>query len=167
MEPLQPPLPQTVAVYLLSGAAGGAILGTLLPLYRSILGAYLLGILCLLPVYLGFSWVQDPLEGWMHRLGLAVLTGALVGGPVGVGQWLRDHGRSEAPSWMNNLRYPTWPTVASAWLVAAGLAGLAWQIGTRWAGRWQATVAIPLFIVPLAFAVGITLVAVRRSSMPQ
>ncbi len=153
---------QTVAVYLTAGPLGGLLVALAHPLYRSIVGAFALGTLALFPAYLGFGILEIGNEHVSSVFLVALLAALLVGGSVGVGSWLDDNPRDWAPAWVNSLRYPTGHTLLYLWAAACLLAATAWLIGGRWAGHWPAVIAIPLFLIPLGFATGITVVAIRR-----
>ena len=156
-----------VLVYYAGGFSGGILLGLLWPLRRWVLGSALLGVVGVFPMYYGFAIQQSPRSEWLaaRNLWTALLLSLFVGTCIGTGIWLREHPRG--PNWVDTLRYPTSATVRTLWLVALATTVIAWFIGLRWAGKWPAAVALVLFIVPLGFAIGVSVVAARRNSQSQ
>jgi len=155
---------QLTSLYLLAAPLGGLLVGLAWPLRRSVIGGFVLGALGILPMYVGAAILEVPTAPWSERLLFTLIASMVIGGSVGVGAWLDDHPRGEAPRWVDALRFPTWATVGRMWFVAAGVAALAWYVGLHWAGRWQAVAALPFFLGSLGAALGITVVAFRGQS---
>ena len=155
---------QVVQVYYAGGLAGGFLRGLLWPLRRSVVGSALLGVVGVFPMYYGFAIQQSPRSEWFsgNTLATALVLSAIVGSCVGTGAWLSDH--PQGPAWVDALRYPTPATVTKLWVFAVAAASVAWFLGLRWAGEWPAVLALVLFMVPLGFAVGVSVVASRRGS---
>ena len=78
-----------LATYLTGGAMAGLVLGSCLPLARTRLGASLLGVLALVPVYIAMGALDvygasDERVGWLWF----VISGIVVG--AGAGYTIRD-----------------------------------------------------------------------------
>jgi hypothetical protein len=131
---------EIVAVYPLSGAIGGILVALAVPLVRWLGGAYVVGVLAVLPMYVGIRLAQG--EMFRSTLGFAVVASLFAGGLVGVSQWLNEERRPYR--------------LAHVWLYAFICSAVAWVVGLHWAGQWPAVVAIFLFLIPVALALMIT-----------
>jgi hypothetical protein len=153
-----------VQVYYAGGLLGGLFVGLLWPLHRWVLGSAVLGIVGMFPMYYGFAIQHSPSSEWLSadKLVTGLALSIIVGSAVGTGVWLSEH--PHGPRWVDALRYPTPRTVGRVWLLALASAAVAWFLGLKWAGQWPAIVAIALWLVPMGFAVGVSVVAVRRNS---
>jgi hypothetical protein len=153
-----------VRVYYAAGLLGGAIVGVLWPFRRSIIGAAIVGVLAIFPMYFGFSMQQAPRAEWFTADSLVAnaFISSIVGGSVGIGFWLKENPRG--PRWVDTLRYPAAETVRLLWVTAVVGTVVGWTIGIVWAGKWIAIVGFTIFIAPVAFAIGVSIVYDRRSS---
>lgn len=74
-----------VLSYLVAGLVGGAVVGVLKPLGRSVVGSALLGFLASMPVFLAFQYFdQGPAVWSTGRLIDMVLFACVLGAPLGV-----------------------------------------------------------------------------------
>jgi hypothetical protein len=80
--------PATVALYYVALPLGGVAVGTLWGLRRHLLGAILIGVACMIPLYFGVAIIErkagDP---WLPDLRSATILSVIIGGAVGVKVW--------------------------------------------------------------------------------
>jgi hypothetical protein len=79
-----------VGVYFLVGPLGGALIGFLLPLARSMIGSIFVGFVGVLPLYGSFALLLVPRRHWLAGLVLTCFLGAMVGGITGYSAWRRE-----------------------------------------------------------------------------
>ena len=80
-----------VGVYFLVGPLGGALVGLLLPLARSMIGSMFIGFVGVLPLYGSFALLLVPRKEWLSGLFLTCFGGVFVGAIAGYRDWRRDH----------------------------------------------------------------------------
>jgi hypothetical protein len=133
---------QAVAVYLLGGPLGGFVLALLYPIRRWFLGAFSLGVLTTLPVYLGFALLtrrdQPPSVPWI----LGGILAFLAGGGVATQISSESHDRP----------VPSPQFVRALWLIVAVCQIIGWYLGLRWPGHTRAAVGLGLVFLPLYVA---------------
>ena len=158
----------TVALYYAGGLVGGALVGLLLPLRRSLWGAALLGMVGVFPLYFGVAWTRATAANaafTLDNVAESALLAFLVGGAVGIWIWLDDNPQSSGV--VEKLRHPTVSVVATVWACAVAVASLSYFVLPRWTGNWNFTLvvltAFVLFIIPLALAVLVTMAWTRES----
>jgi len=147
-----------VGMYYTAGLAGGLIVGLAWPLSRHLLGAGLLGVLGMFPLYLGAGMLQSPTSQWwsLDNISTAGFIALMVGYPVGMALWFKDN---PAPPWIKALLYPSAVLVRNVWLVAIPLAGGSLLL-TKWTGSWPfglvVLTVLGLFALPLGLALFVT-----------
>ena len=150
----------TVELYYGGALVGGTLIGLFLPLGRWPLGAALLGMLGVFPLYFGVALTTSGAASTftVHNLASSSVIAFFVGGAVGIGSWLRDN--PESHGLIQALRRPTITTVAVLWLAAGGLAASSYFGLSRWTGSWPPDLviflALALFVIPIVLAVLVT-----------
>ena len=82
-----------VAVYFLAGPLGGALIGLMLPLARSMIGYVFVGFVGVLPLYGAFALLLVPRKHWLAGVLLTCGLAAWVGGVTGYLDWRRHRFR--------------------------------------------------------------------------
>ncbi|HET7250521.1 MAG TPA: hypothetical protein VFI79_11785 [Gemmatimonadales bacterium] len=131
-----------LGLYPVAGAAGGVLVAISFPLTRWLGGAFLVGAIAFLPVFLGVELITEGRLG-REQLELAATGAIILGGAIGAAEWFNEPRR--------------YYRLAHYWLFAIVCTAVAWFMGLHWAGQWQAMVAIPLFLIPVAFALMATI----------
>jgi hypothetical protein len=93
-----------VAVYFLVGPLGGALIGVMLPLARSMIGYMFVGFVGVLPLYGSFALLLVPRKHWLAGVVLTCGLGLWVGGITGFLDWRRHRIRRRSG------RFSSWPT---------------------------------------------------------
>lgn len=62
-----------IPLYLCGGLAAGGIAGALLPWCRNAFGAAVVGVIAILPFFLGVGLLLGPVVGWQRELWIAVV----------------------------------------------------------------------------------------------
>lgn len=93
-----------VAVYFLVGPLGGALIGVMLPLARSMIGYMFVGFVGVLPLYGAFALLLVPRKHWLAGVLLTCGLGVWVGGITGYLDWRRHRYRKRSS------RFSSWPT---------------------------------------------------------
>jgi len=142
------------AVYVLAGTIGGMLVALLYPLRRWFLGAFLLGVVTLFPVYTGFALLlrgDAPLSvGWV----LGGVLAFFVGGGLGTQIWTEEGAQAAASP----------RTVMVLWIVTAACQVPGWYLGLRWPGESRAAVGLALVFLPPFVAALATISRARRSA---
>jgi len=155
----------TVELYYGGALVGGTLIGLFLPLRRWPLGAVLLGMLGVFPLYFGVALTTSgPVSAFtVHNLASSSVVAFFVGGAVGIWSWLHDN--PESHGLIQALRRPTRRRVAVLWLAAGGLAASSYFGLSRWTGSWPPDLVIFLavtqFVIPILIAVLVTWVWAR------
>jgi len=150
----------TVELYYGGGLVGGTLVGLFLPLRRWPLGAALLGMLGVFPLYFGVALTTSGAASTftIHNLASSAVLAFLVGGAVGIWSWLHDHPHSHGV--IEALRRPTIRTVTILWLAAGALAAGSYFGLSRWTGSWPPDLVIflafVLFVIPILVAILVT-----------
>jgi len=150
----------TVELYYGGGLVGGTLVGLFLPLRRWPLGAALLGMLGVFPLYFGVALTTSGGASTFtsHNLASSAVLAFLVGGAVGIWSWLHDHPHSHGV--MKALRRPTIRTLTILWLAAGALAAGLYFGLSRWTGSWPPDLVIflafVLFVIPILVAILVT-----------
>jgi hypothetical protein len=159
--------PTVVGLYYAGALAGGLVIGLAWPLRRWLFGSALLGVLGMLPLYLGVAYIESAPSQWLteESLTVAVLLAILVGAPVGTLVWFRDH--PIRPPWIGALSSPRPKTVVLVWIMALLLSGGSCVYLPRRIENWPPPLVIlvflVVFVVPLAMALLLTLRIARGS----
>jgi hypothetical protein len=82
-----------VAVYFLVGPLGGALIGLMLPLARSMIGYMFVGFVGVLPLYGSFALLLVPRKHWLAGVLLTCGLAVWVGGITGYMDWRRHRFR--------------------------------------------------------------------------
>ena len=82
-----------VGVYFIVGPLGGALIGLMLPLARSMIGYMFVGFVGVLPLYGSFALLLVPREHWRLGLLLTCWGGVTVGAATGYMDWRRHRFR--------------------------------------------------------------------------
>ena len=143
-EPSRLPAFASLLLYPVTGVLGGALVAVCLPLTRWLGGAFLVGGVAFLPTFLGVTLIDVGHIG-KSEIETAAVCSICLGGALGAAEWFNEPRRSYR--------------LAHFWLFAGVCTILAWFMGLHWAGQWQALVAIPLFLIPVAFALMATFAA--------
>ena len=93
-----------VAIYFLVGPLGGALIGLMLPLARSMIGYVFVGFVGVLPLYGAFALLLVPRKHWLAGVLLTCGLAAWVGGGIGYSDWRRHRIRRRSG------RFSPWPT---------------------------------------------------------
>jgi hypothetical protein len=155
----------TVELYYAGGLVGGTLVGLFLPLRRWPLGAALLGMLGVFPLYFGAALATSGAMKAFTRQNLASsgVLAFLVGGAVGIWSWLDDNPESQGV--MHALRHPSSRTVMIVWIIAVALAAGSYFGLSRWTGSWAPDLVIllafVLFVIPVFLAALVTWVWVK------
>jgi hypothetical protein len=80
-----------IGIYFLVGPLGGALIGLMLPLGRSVWGSILVGFVGVLPLYGAFALLLVPRKDWLVGLVLTCFLGMFVGGITGYSAWRREN----------------------------------------------------------------------------
>ena len=156
----------TAALYYAGGLVGGAIVGLLWPLRRSPWGSALLGMLGVFPLYFGVALAssQRSQAFTLENVGQSAVLAFLVGGAVGVWNWLEDNPHTSG--WIDALRQPTSRAIGIVWAIALAVAGASYFGLSHWMGNWPPTLVIflafVLFVIPLGLAALMTLLWTRE-----
>jgi len=136
-QPLPAPIPVLLALYPVCGGVGGLLAALTWPLVRWFGGAFIVGVVAVLPMVVGAELIVEhaPID---EALGTGAVIALLIGGFAGAAEWLQENRRP--------LR------LAHLWLFAALANAVAWPVGLHWAGEWPAVLALALFFFPLALA---------------
>lgn len=94
-------LPSLVALYLLAGVGGGAIVGLFRPLIKRRIGAILVGIVAMLPMGTGSIMLyKGPISGWGALEVISVIGGSILLGGVGGSKLWTDLHDFDPRAWM-------------------------------------------------------------------
>jgi hypothetical protein len=93
-----------VGVYFTIGPLGGALIGLMLPLARSMMGHMFVGFVGVLPLYGSFALLLVPREHWELGLLLTCWGGVTVGAATGYLDWRRHRFRRRSRF------FSSWPT---------------------------------------------------------
>ena len=85
-----------VGVYFIIGPLGGALIGLMLPLARSMFGHMFVGFVGVLPLYGSFALLLVPREHWRLGLLLTCWGGVTVGATTGYLDWRRHRFRKRS-----------------------------------------------------------------------
>ena len=85
-----------VGVYFIIGPLGGALIGLMLPLARSMIGHMFVGFVGVLPLYGSFALLLVPREHWRLGLLLTCWGGVTVGATTGYLDWRRHRFRKRS-----------------------------------------------------------------------
>jgi hypothetical protein len=149
------PVLTDICVFFLGFPIGGALAGLLGRLFPSPFGAMLIGFVSFFPMFL-LAGLTDPQlsDSVSGRVVIAAVAALLLGGPLELLHWSRVF--PTGPPWLTPFRRPTALAVGKVWLVAAGVATVAWMVGTRWSGTWLAAVSLAVFLGAALVAVSVT-----------
>jgi hypothetical protein len=143
---------EIAALYVLAGTLGGALVGVLYPITRWFLGAFLLGAIALLPVYLGFALLLAGDTPLSARWVIGAVPAFFVGGGLGAHLWSGEHKHAG----------PNSRTIVALWIVAIVCQVPGWYLGMRWAGEAPAVVGLGLVFFPPFVAALATLARQRQ-----
>ena len=151
------PHPLPAAAFIVGGVVGGVLVAALYPLSRWLLGSTLLGMIAVSPAYI-VVFLTDPTS---HSLSEALL-GALfcivaIGGVSGFRMWFSGRSPAETPHWIYGIRYPTGGGMVDAWGAAVIAGVIGWVIGMHWVGQMKALIGLPIILLPLGFALAVTI----------
>jgi hypothetical protein len=93
-----------VGVYFIIGPLGGALIGLMLPLARSMIGHMFVGFVCVLPIYGTFALILLTRDHWELVLQQTCSGGVTVGAATGYLDWRRHRFRARSRF------FSSWPT---------------------------------------------------------
>lgn len=154
--------PSVIALYYGGCAIGGLLVGLAWPLGRSFLGSALLGMIGVLPLYMGVAFMDSGPNQWLTEdniTGSAFLA-LIVGAPVGATIWLRDN--PTRPAWLEALLSPNRRTVALAWAATVVFSGGSYLLVPNWSKDWPPALVIPVFLVLFVLPLGTAIIVTAR-----
>ena len=135
--------------YVVGGTLAGLLVAVAFPLVRrSVGGAFLVGTLAMLPLYMGIA-LADKEGASGENLAVAAVCSVLVGGVAGASIWYREHRRSYR--------------LAHLWIFTLVSSGVASFVGLRWAGELPAMLASVLLIGSVMLALIVTIERLPRA----
>lgn len=157
-----------VRTYYAAGLAGGLLVGLAWPLRSWVFGSALLGVLGMLPFYLGFAFAESaPQRPSGESLLEALVLALMVGVPLGAGLWLKQH--PIRPPWLEAFLSPRPRTLLVAWtlalLLATGSCVFLPQKMENWPFALVLLVVLVVFACPLGLALFLTLRFGRGSKL--
>jgi len=148
---------QVCGIYLVAGGLAGTVAAVLMPLGRTIFGAFFVGTMMGLAVYGTVVVVSPTIMPRAAEFWGALGAGAVVFGPNGVYAWLQEHPRGSGPRWVDAMRAPTWWLVLAWWLAAAIIVPACWWVGTGpWLGQGRSMIPLAVMLVVIGFGLGLT-----------